>query len=184
LLAEPAYDPQRAAALALTAKKQAGDQLPELRLTCPPDAVARAAAKSMIEHWRRVGIAVRLNDESGDNEWDMVYCNTTIVEPFTELWPLLTLSAGAKIESLRPLPDRVRHQLVELERVNDWNTAMKSLRRIETELLIEVRYIPLWEVDDYFVTRRHLLGLPNRMMHPFQDVERWTLQSWYPQETP
>ena len=184
LLVEPAYDPQRAAVLALTAKKQMDGQLPELRISCPPDPAIRAIATAMIEHWRRVGITVRLNDDAGDERWDMVYRTTSIVEPMTELWPMLALNSDAKIESLKPLPDRVRRQLVELERMNDWNSATKLLRRIETELLIEVRYVPLWEVDDFLVTRRHLFGLPPRLMHPFQDVERWTLQSWYPPETP
>jgi hypothetical protein len=184
LLAEPAYDPQRAAALALTAKKQLGGELPVLRLACPPDPATRAIATEMIGHWKRVGVTVRLNDDSGDGDWDMGYRTTTIIEPISELWPLMALRDDAKIESLKPLPDRVRRQLVDLEQINDWTTATKLLRRIETELLIEVRYIPLWEVDDFFVTRRHLLGLPPRLMHPFQDAERWTLQSWYPQETP
>jgi ABC-type transport system substrate-binding protein len=187
LLIEPAYDPQRAATLALTAKKQLGGQLPELRLVCPPDPAVREMATTMIEHWRRVGIQVRLIDDSADSsegEWDMVYRTTSIVEPLTELWPMLALRPEANVESLRPLPERVRRQLLDLERSNDWTTATKLLRRIESELLIESRFIPLWELDDFFLTRRHLVGLPTRLMHPFQDVERWTLQSWYSQEAP
>jgi hypothetical protein len=78
----------------------------------------------------------------------------------------------------------VRRQLLDLEQVNDWGSAISLLQRIETELLIETRYIPLWEIDEFFVTRRNLIGLPPRMMHAFHDVERWTLQSWYPQENP
>lgn len=187
LIAEPAYDPQRAAALTLTAKKQHEGQLPELRIACPPDPAIRAAVAAMIEHWNRVGIVVRMLDESSEsngNNWDMVYRTATIVEPLTALWPLLAVKNEATIDSLRPLPERVRRQLVDLERANDWTSATKLLRRIETELMVEVRYVPLWEVDEYFVTRRHLLGLPPRLMHPYQDLERWTLQSWYPQETP
>ena len=187
MLAEPTYDPQRAAALAMTAKKKLGGQLPVLRLSCPPDPALRALATTMIEHWRRVGITVKLNDDaldSPDNEWDLIYRTTKIIEPLTELWPMLALRPDAKVESLRPLPERVRRQLLDLERTNDWTSATKLLHRIETELLVEVRYIPLWEVDEFFVTRRHLIGLPARLMHPYHDVERWTLQSWYPQEVP
>ena len=187
LLPEPAYDPQRAAALALTAKKQFGNQLPELRLACPPDPIIRELATGMIEHWRRVGITVVLNDNSANSsvgDWDLAYVATSIVEPLTELWPTLTLDMGCTIESLKLFPERIRHQLLELERSNDWTSAIKQLRRIESELLLEARFIPLWEVDDFFVTRRQLIGLPQRLMHAFQGVERWTLQSWYPQETP
>lgn len=187
LLTEPDFDPQRAANLALAAKKQAGDRFRNLRILSPPDPVIRQIVATMIERWKLVGITVELVDNTEglrDNDWDLIYRATTIVEPLTEVWPLLTLEPDAKVESLRPLPERVRHQLLELERSNEWTTATKLLRRVETELLIEARYMPLWEVDDFFVTRRNLVGLPNRMMHAFHGVERWTLQSWYPQEAP
>jgi hypothetical protein len=149
--------------------------------------MVRAAATEMIEHWRRVGIVVQLNDDSldsADNQWDLVYCTTKVIEPLTEIWPLLTMKADASVESLRPLPERVRRQLLELERTSDWPSATKRLHRIETELLLETRFIPLWEVDEFFVTRRHLIGLPPSLMHSFHDVERWKLQSWYPQDNP
>ncbi len=181
------YDAQRSATLAMTAKKQLGGKLHVLRLACPPDADIRKTAASMIEHWKRVGVTVQLIDDAGDSsdaDWDMAYRMTRIIEPVTELWPLMTLNSDTRVETLTPLPDRVRRQLLDLERTNDWTSATKLLHRIESELLIETRYIPLWEVDEFFVTRRHLIGLPPRLMHPFQDVERWTLQSWYPQENP
>lgn len=184
LLGEPPYDPQRAAALAMTAKKQLGE-VPVFRLACPPDAVARQVCEAMIEHWRRIGISVRLTDspDSNSHDWDMAYRTDRIIEPLTELWPLLA-HAEATVEALKPMPDRVRRQLLDLERANDWSSATKILHRIDAEMLVEARYIPLWEVDEFFVARRQLLNLPQRLMTPFQDVERWTLQSWYPQETP
>ena len=187
LLTEPDFDPQRAANLTLAARKMANDRFRDLRIVCPPDPLVRRIVTTMIERWKLVGITVRLVENSadlGEGDWDLIYRTTTIVEPLTEIWPLLTLEPDAKVESLRPLPERVRHQLLELERSNEWTTATRLLRRVETELLIEARYIPLWEVDDFFVTRRSLSGLPNRMMHAFHGVERWTLQSWYPQEAP
>ena len=181
------YDAQRAATLAMTAEKHLGGKLPVFRLACPPDAEIRKTATSIIDHWKRVGISVQLNDDSSDSsdaDWDLAYRTTRIIEPVTDLWPLMTLNSDTRVETLTPLPDRVRRQLLDLERTNDWTSATKLLHRIESELLIETRYIPLWEVDEFFVTRRHLIGLPARLMHPFQDVERWTLQSWYPQESP
>ena len=187
LLQEPPYDPQRSAALAMAAKKQLGGEIPTLRIACSPDPLVRATAIEMIEHWRRVGISVLLMDEESDpgaKGWDMAYRSTRIVEPLTDLWPLLTVQSSNDVESLKPLPERVRRQLLDLERANDWSAATRILHRIETELLVESRYIPLWEIDEFFVTRRNLIGLPPRMMHAFHDVERWTLQSWYPQETP
>ena len=181
------YDAQRSATLTMTAKKQMGGNLPVLRLTCPPDSGIQKTAAAMIEQWKRVGISVELIEDSNDasdGNWDLAYRTTRIIEPVTELWPLMTLNSDTRVETLKPLPDRVRRQLLDLERTNDWTSATKLLHRVESELLIESRYIPLWEVDEFFVTRRNLIGLPNRLMNSFQDVERWTLQSWYPQENP
>ena len=102
---------------------------------------------------------MKLIDDTPDqtnSEWDMVYRTMRMIEPLTELWPTLAADENARIESIRPLPERVRRQLLELERLNDWTAATKLLYRIEAELLVEVRYIPLWEVDEFFVTRRNL----------------------------
>ena len=187
LIEEPPYDPQRAAALVMTAKKQAEGSLPTLRMVCPPDSQIRAAAIRMVEHWRRIGVTVQLNDEtdgSSDRSWDLAYRTMRIAEPLTAVWPLLTFGDDASVGGLKPLPERIRRQLLELERANDWTTATRQLHRIESELLVETRYIPLWEVDEFFVARRHLIGMPTRLMSAFHDVERWTLQSWYPQDAP
>jgi hypothetical protein len=64
----------------------------------------------------------------------------------------------------------------------DWTAATKLLHRLVADLLIDARYIPLWEVDEFFITRRHVTGLPARLLHTYHDIERWTVQSWYPQD--
>ncbi len=181
----PSYDPQLAAALALTAKKQLGGSLPVLKLISPPDPAMREISLSMISHWKRVGIEVTLVDESSPNEtWDICYRATKFVEPVTEIWPLLTLQSEARVDALQVLPERTRRALLELERTIDWTTATKLLHRLLSDLLVEARYVPLWEVDEFLVTRRHLIGMPPRPMHSYDEVERWTMQSWYPQDTP
>ena len=190
LLEQPAYDPQLAAALALAAKKRSGGTLPSLRLSCPSDPTVRETARAMIENWRRVGLDVKLLDDAApaageaDDGWDICYRTAKFVEPVADIWPLLTLQTDASIEALQPLPERTRRVLLELERTIDWTTATKLLHRLLADLLTEARYIPLWEVDEYIVVRRNLVGLPARPMQSYDDVERWTLQSWYPQETP
>ena len=190
LLEQPAYDPQLAAALALAAKKRTGGTLPTLRLSCPSDPTVRETARVMIENWKRVGLVVTLLDDAAtaageaDEDWDICYRTAKFVEPVADIWPLLTLQADASITALQPLPERTRRVLLELERTIDWTTATKLLHRLLADLLTEARYVPLWEVDEYLVVRRNLVGLPARPMQTYDDVERWTLQSWYPQETP
>ena len=190
LLEQPAYDPQLAATLALAAKKRSGGTLPALRLSCPTDPVVRETARAMIENWKRVGLDVKLLDDpapaagEADDGWDICYRTAKFVEPVADIWPLLTLQTEARVEALQPLPERTRRVLLELERTIDWTTATKLLHRLLADLQTEARYVPLWEVDEYLVVRRNLVGIPARPMHAYDDIERWTLQSWYPQETP
>ena len=195
LLKAPTYDPQLAAALALTAKKQLGGALPTLRLLCPADPVLRDAARAMIAEWKRVGITVTLVDEAAPErtgsrdagpreDWDICYRTARFIEPISDIWPLLTLQTEARVAALQPLPERTRRVLLELERTIDWTTATALLHRLLGDLLTEARYVPLWEVDEYLVTRKNLLGVPVRPIHTYDEIERWTLQSWYPQDVP
>ena len=190
LLEQPAHDPHLAAALALASKKRAGGTLPTLRLSCPSDPVVRETARAMIENWRRVGLDVKLLDDAApaageaDAGWDICYRTTRFTESVSDIWPLLTLQTEARVEALQPLPERTRRVLLELERTIDWTTATRLLHRLLSDLLTEARYVPLWEIDEFLVVRRNLLGLPARPMQAYDDIERWTLQSWYPQETP
>ncbi len=190
LLKPPAYDPQLAAALAQTAKKQLGGTLPTLRLLCPDDPLLREAARAMIAEWKRIGLTVTLVEDAAPDaastrdDWDICYRTARFVEPIADIWPLLTLQTEARVAALQPLPERTRRTLLELERTIDWTTATALLHRLLGDLLTEARYVPLWEVDEFLVTRKHLVGLPPRPMHTYDDIERWTLQSWYPQDAP
>ena len=190
LLKPPAYDPQLAAALAQTAKKQLGGTLPALRFLCPDDPVLRETARAMIAEWKRIGLIVTLIEDAAPgaatmrDDWDICYRTARFVEPIADIWPLLTLQTEARVAALQPLPERTRRTLLELERTIDWTTATALLHRLLGDLLTEARYVPLWEVDEYLVTRKHLVGLPPRPMHTYDDIERWTLQSWYLQDAP
>ena len=179
-LAQPVYDPPLAATLAQTARKQQGGKLPTLKMICPSDARSRGLSLAMIEEWRRIGVTVRLLNEDEIDDWDISYRTARIVEPLTELWPLLTLQSSARIEDLQALTESTRRGLLELERSGDWTGAVTLLHRMLGDLLIEARYIPLWEMDDFLVARRHVSGIPERPMHAYDDIERWFIQPWYP----
>ena len=118
----------------------------------------------MIEHWRRVGISVQLADDdpgsSADN-WDLVYRADRLIEPLIDLWPLLTQHADTRVEALKPLPERVRRQLLELERVNDWASAnFVAPSNRSGNCWWNLAIFLFGEVDEFFVIRRHLTGLP------------------------
>ncbi|MFO1046268.1 MAG: ABC transporter substrate-binding protein [Planctomycetaceae bacterium] len=181
-LAQFDYDPPLSAALAQTAKKQMGGTLPVLKMICPNEERIRGLSLAMIEDWRRIGITVKLLNEGDQEDWDICYRTSRSVEPLTELWPLLTLQSSAHIDAIQALSEPTRRGLLELERSNDGTGAVKLLHRLLADLLIEARYIPLWELDEHLVARKHVSGLPDRPIHTYDDIERWNIQSWYPSE--
>lgn len=179
-----------AVALRLASQKALGGKIPELKMVCDPDPPIVAAAQSMIANWKRVGIPVTLVNNSGQivpqdsQEWDIVYRTGKMPEPLTELWPFLTMQPRARISDLDHLPDWLRQELIALDTANDWKTAIKQLRRLHRLLQAEVQSIPLWEVDEYAIYRRHLEGFRQTPMHPYQDIDHWTVDAWIPPEAP
>lgn len=186
-------DTRLAFAMLLAAKKEFNGELPKLRLGVSSDVVEKAAAKELAKQWESVGISVDVievgpqvpfNAKLEPAPWDMLYRTVQLTEPLTELWPCLTLDTHAKVESLAHLPDWLRQELIELDEAGDWATAEHLLRRLHRDLWSEVHLIPLWEVSEFMLIRRHVRGLPNRPMAPYQDVERWQAQPWFLKDTP
>lgn len=205
-------DMSLAFALATAAKKNLGAEMRTLRMICEPEPLAEAAAKRLIEDWKRIDINIelislaapsqaarppgadRLPVASGQDAvaaptaaseppaWDLVYRTTRMTEPMMELWPLLSLDTVARVESIRYLPDWLRQGLIDLDRVADWATTVASLQELHRELAGTVQFIPLWEIDDALVFRKTVRGIPEAPLHPYHDVEQWISEPWYPAE--
>jgi hypothetical protein len=177
------YDPILSAGLAATARKAFGGSLPPLKITFPPDPEVGRAVEAMRVHWKRVGIDVS-PVESPNEEWDLAYRTERFREPLVDLWPFLANDSSASVASLTPFPERIRRQVMELEHATDWSAAMRVLHRLQADLVIDAWWIPLWEIDEFCLVRRNISGLPERLVGPYQEVERWIVQSWYPTEAP
>ncbi len=183
LLTQPTYDLILSAGLAATARKEFGGTLPPLKITRPPDVEIARVVDALIEGWKRIGIEVVIAD-SADDAWDLAYRTVQFREPLVELWPFLLVDPAATMAGLEILPEGLRRQFLEIERATDWNTANGLLHRLQIDLLIDARWIPLWEADEFLLVRKNVTGLPERPVHPYQGIERWIVQSWYPTETP
>ncbi len=117
-------------------------------------------------------------------DWDLAYRTVQFREPVVELWPFFTLDSSSSVASLNPFPERVRRQLMELERATNWASAIRVLHRLQADFLIDAWWIPLWEMDEYCLFRRNVTGLPEKFVNSYQDAERWIVQPWYPTDAP
>ena len=178
------YDLYLAYSLKTVSKKKFGGEVPDLTMVCEPGEVIAAAAEALVSQWDRIGIKVRIvgQDEALPEDWDIVYRTVRMTEPVTELWPFLTMKQDARVEDLEHLPDWLRQQLIELEQAVDFNTSVEMLQRLHFRLHQLVHVVPLWEIDDVIVIRNNIQGFPAGMIHPYQNVERWIVQPWYPND--
>ena len=178
------YDLYLAYSLKTVSKKKFGGEVPELTMVCEPGEVIAAAAEALVSQWDRIGIKVRIvsQDEALPENWDIVYRTVRMTEPVTELWPFLTMKKDARVEDLEHLPDWLRQQLIELEQAVDFNSSVEMLHRLHFRLNQLVHLVPLWEIDDVIVIRNNIQGFPAGMIHPYQNVEQWIVQPWYPND--
>ena len=167
------------------AKKRFGGELPELTMVCEPDDTVRQAAEEIAQQWQRFGIKIDVISDAeavAPEKWDIVYRTVSMSEPLTDLWPFLTLKSEARVEDLEHLPDWLRQLMIELEQSVDFNSSVEKLQSLHFRLRELALVIPLWEVDDVIVIRKNIQGFPLGLMQPYQNVERWTVQPFFPQD--
>lgn len=188
LVAPRDFNAGMAASLYAAAAKRL-KSVPVLRMVCEPGPTAHLAAAEILNEWKRVGIRAELvtGDASaaGGAKWDVAYRTLRMEEPLVELWPFLTVDAGPRLESLRNLPDWLREEMLGLDNAADWKSAVSRLQQLQGHLYAEVECIPLWEIDDALVLRKNIRDFPPvKFVHAYQDVERWIVQSWFPEDEP
>ncbi|MEZ6145970.1 MAG: ABC transporter substrate-binding protein [Planctomycetaceae bacterium] len=187
------YDPLSAISLTLAARRQLGGELPSLRMAVVSEPVVRAAASELVESWSRFGITVEIIDvpqgplvgaQDEAPSWDLIYRTVSLTEPVTQLWPFLTLTGRAQVSDLDPFPDWLRQEIIDLDLATDWNAALQLVSRLHLHLWGEVMLIPLWEVDDYLIYRKNVRGVPVDPVHPYEEIDRWVVESWFAEDLP
>ncbi|MFN0050732.1 MAG: ABC transporter substrate-binding protein [Planctomycetales bacterium] len=184
------FDPALAYSLARNAERELGEKCPPLRVWIPDDSEAREAGRAILDAWSRIGIAtvvVSPRDHPQPpamepHDWDVAYRLETLAEPLQELWPFLALTSSTETTALGYLPTWLRHDLLELDRVGDWRSAEQILHKLHRQFWAEVHLIPLWEIDEHYVVRRNVRNLPDRPLAPYQAIEQWKVEPWYPRD--
>ncbi len=157
-------------------------KLPRLRFVVDPEPSCIAAAERMMIYWQKIGFEIDLikGDQPGeplkDEEWDMCYRRVRMEEPLLELWPLLANDSSLDMNRLGMFPDWMRQELINLDYSSSFQDAQSRLFTIHNHIAAEAFLIPLWEVDDFAVWRKSIIGTPDRPMSTYQNVERWIVR--------
>lgn len=157
-------------------------KLPRLRFVVEPEPTCIAAAERIMLYWQKIGFEVDLikGDQSGkqltDGEWDMCYRRVRMEEPLLELWPLLANDDSLEMSRLGMFPDWMRQELINLDYASSFQDAQTRLFTIHNHIAAEAFLIPLWEVDDFAVWRKSIIGMPERPLSTYQNIERWIVR--------
>ena len=157
-------------------------KLPRLRFVVEPDPTAIAAAERMLIYWQTIGFEIDLirGDQPGDPltdaDWDLCYRQVRMEEPLLELWPLLTNDTSFDVNRLGLFPDWMRQELISLDYAGSFLDAQTRLHEIHSRMAAQAFVIPLWEVDDFAVWRKSVIGTPDSPMSVYQNVERWIVR--------
>ncbi len=157
-------------------------KLPKLRFVVDPDPTCIAAAERMMVYWKRINFDIELirGDQAGeklkDDQWDMCYRRVRMEEPLLEIWPLLTNSEAPDMNRLALFPDWMRQELVGLDYASSFLDAQQRLFTLHNHIAEEAFLIPLWEVDQFAAVRKSVVGVSQRPMSTYQNVERWIIR--------
>ena len=145
----------------------------DLVLAHPPSDVARLACRLIREQLAAVGIRVVLREISGLEKkpirCDLRYVELMLSEPIVDVPRLLADARWAP----GPGTAYLRLALRKLRHASDWNEARAQLREIHRILHDDLRFIPLWQLTEFFAYRRDLTGIGSRPMTIYDQVESW-----------
>jgi ABC-type transport system substrate-binding protein len=180
------YDLSSSLAMLIAAGRKLESDVPKLTMVVAPGPVAEEAAEMMVNVWRRLGLEIDLvrSTDPPPERWDILYRTLQMTEPLAEMWPFLTFQDRARLSDLDDYPDWLKQELVELDRTSDQGRAITALQTLHRHLANDTAYIPLWEIDRFVVLRRNVQGFPQRPVHPYFNIDRWSMEAWFQTELP
>ncbi|WP_437228448.1 ABC transporter substrate-binding protein [Planctomicrobium sp. SH661] len=175
------FDLSNAFALTVAARQKLKGSIPPLTMVVAPGEVATQAAQEIARTWRRLGLEIQvvLANEPAPPAWDILYRTLEMTEPVLEMWPFLAFSEHATIDSLKAYPDWIKQELVQVDRTGDQTRAVDALQLLHKHLYDDGAFVPLWEVDQFFILRKNIQGFPERFIRCYDDIDRWSLEPWY-----
>ena len=149
--------------------------VPPLVLAHPQDPLCRAACQAIASYLNAARIECRLTElppgrvlPDADVDWDLLYVDTVLSEPVTDVQRLFGLRG--LVGQTSPY---LQSALGRLAKASVWSDARAILREVHRVTHDELTVIPLWQWVDYYAYRDYLSGVTRNAVSLYQDVERW-----------
>ena len=151
--------------------------LPALVLAYPDSPVASAACNAIANNLRRIGIDLTLRQlppgqgRPADNDWDLLYVETTIEEPIVDL-PELILGQSL----LGRHGGLVRQATRTMQESSDLSEAREHFMRIHKLTYDHTPLIPLWQLNEHAAANRYVRGIPESPVTLYRGISNWQLR--------
>lgn len=179
-----AYDPRLAKVLMLitsnklrlAAEKKGEKQppMPRLSLGVPNYEAARVAGQAIIEQWKLIDVPAELvildsvpgpRDES---PVDILYLTASVWEPATDAERLFGVGAPAQTNN-----QFIVQALAQLSEARNWIQVRQGCQDLHALVAAHLPILPLWQVGESFAYRSELVGIPQKPLGLYQDIQKW-----------
>lgn len=171
--------------LALRPNKLRPEKLsaPNMVIAHSDSSSAREGAAAVARMWTDMGVPTSTRQlRPGlsvplDEEWDFLYLEVTIEEPLADAARIIGSTGIAKDVSA-PVEQTMRN----LSYAESWRSACALLRRLHRQVSVDLSIIPLWQLREHYAYRNTVRGIGRDLIHLYQNVDRWQIDSYAAEE--
>jgi ABC-type transport system substrate-binding protein len=145
--------------------------MPKLRLSHPPDPVARSTCQAIKQQLELIGIPIELVEvsaASADEDYELRYVELAVWEPLVDAARVLGINGIAGTTT-----DYMIGALGKLDSATTWNQVQNALYEIHGLAHTDLPVIPLWQTVNYFAYRRDFQGMQESPVVLYQNVSEW-----------
>jgi tetratricopeptide (TPR) repeat protein len=179
-----AYDPRLAKVLILItnnklrmAAEKKGEKppsMPRLSLGVPNYEAARVAGQAIIEQWKLVDVPAdlvildRVPKPNEESPVDIVYLTASVWEPATDAERLFGVGAPAQTNN-----QFIVQALAQLSEARNWIQVRQGCQDLHALVAAHLPIMPLWQVGESFAYRSELVGVAQKPLGLYQDIQKW-----------
>jgi hypothetical protein len=156
---------------------------PKLVLAHPASSSAAEASRAIAQMWNAVGVPTTVRELKpnqsipSDDQWDILYLEVSIEEPLTDIAKIVGRN-GFATDVSAPVEQTLRT----IGYASSWRTACTALRRLHRQLSVDLSVIPLWQVKEHYAYRNTVTGIGRNLIHLYQNVDRWHIDTYGTEE--
>lgn len=179
-----AYDPRLAKVLILItnnklrmAAEKKGEKpppMPKLTLGVPNYEAARVAGQAIIEQWKLIDVPAelvvldRVPSAKEESPVDIVYLTASVWEPATDAERLFGIGAPAQTNN-----QFIVQVLAQLSAARNWIQVRQGCQDLHALVAAHLPILPLWQVGESFAYRNELVGIAQKPLGLYQDIQKW-----------